>query len=115
MKNNNQDSTRYYSDAHEKSICRAINGRQQSNSGAGHFNKGDVITDTFLIECKTCMAPKNSVSVKKEWVDKNKSEAFSIRKPNQAVCINFEPNGDNYYIINERLFKYLVEQLESDI
>jgi len=114
MANKNENSTRYYSDRQEKSVCKAVNGRQQPNSGAGHFGKGDVITNSFLIECKCVMKPKDSVSIKREWVEKNKSEAFSIRKPNQAICINFEPDGNNYYLINERLFAYLVSCIEED-
>lgn len=114
MSNTNKDSTRYYSDRHEKTVCVALGAVQQSNSGAGHFKKGDVVTDSFLIECKTCMKPKESFSIKKEWVEKNKDEAFSIRKPNQAICFNFEPEGKNYYVINERLMRYLVSHLEED-
>ena len=113
MVNKNTDSTRFYSDKHEKSVCKALGAKQQSNSGAGKFNKGDVITDNFLIECKTVMSPKASISIKREWVDKNKNEAFAIRKPYQAVCFNFGPEGKNYYVINETLMKFLVEKLED--
>lgn len=113
MVNKNTESTRYYSDKHEKSVCKALDAKQQSNSGAGKFNKGDVVTNQFLIECKTVMTPKNSVSIKKEWVDKNKNEAFAIRKPYQAVCFNFEPGGKNYYVINESLMRFLVGSLED--
>ena len=42
---NNVNSTRYYSDKHEKSICKALGGVQNSNSGAGLFAKGDVVAD----------------------------------------------------------------------
>ena len=114
--NKNKQSTRNYSDAHEKSICKALGGKQNSNSGAGHFQKGDVtISDiSMLIEAKCCMAPKNSVSVKREWIEKNKQEAFMTRKQNHVVCINFEPDGDNFYVIDERLMKLLVEKLRED-
>lgn len=112
--NKNKESTRYYSDKHEKSVCNALGGRQQSNSGAGNFRKGDVITSTFLIECKTCMQEKQSISIKKDWIDKNKEEAFAIRKDHSAICFNFKPNGENYYVINESLMQYLVNALESD-
>ncbi len=107
----NPDATRTFSDAHEKSVCKALGARQMSNSGAGHFNKGDCTTEQFLIECKTVMSPKQSVSIKKDWIEKNKQEAFGMRKPYQTVCFNFEPNGKNYYIINEGLMKFLVEKL----
>lgn len=116
MSNKNQNSTRYFSDQHEKSICRALGAKQQSNSGAGAFLKGDVVHEgaSMLIEAKCSMSPKQSVSIKKEWVQKNREEGFSIRKENQAVCINFEPEGSNYYLINEKLMKFLVEKLQDE-
>ena len=115
-KNNNTNSTRYYSDAHEKSICKALGARQQANSGAGKFGKGDVVHDgaSLLIEAKCVMTSKQSVSIKREWIEKNKAESFAIRKANQAVCINFEPEGNNYYLIDEKLMKFLVEKLSED-
>ncbi|WP_300924669.1 hypothetical protein [uncultured Clostridium sp.] len=114
--NKNKESTRYYSDAHEKSVCKALGAKQQNNSGAGLWQKGDVIIEDadFLIECKTCMKDKDSVSIKKEWIEKNKEEAFAVRKSNQAICFNFGPNQSNYYIINEKLMKYLVEKIEEE-
>ena len=117
MANKNKESTRYYSDKHEKSVVNALGGRQNSNSGAGHFNKGDVVVENadLLVECKTTMTEKSSVSVKKEWIEKTVEEAFSMRLSNTAVCINFGPNTSNYYIINEQLMKFLVEKLEEDI
>ena len=116
MATRNENSTRFYSDKHEKSICKALGARQQANSGAGKWGKGDVVQDgaSLLIEAKCTMTPKQSVSIKREWVEKNRNEAFSIRKSNEAVCINFEPEGSNYYLINERLMKFLVEKLEED-
>lgn len=109
----NKNSTRYYSDKHEKSVCLALGAKQQSNSGAGKFNKGDVVIPDagMLIECKTSMSEKQSVSIKKEWIEKNKSEGFSIRMPNNAVCFNFGPETSNYYVINEKLMKFLIEKL----
>ena len=105
--------TRYYSDLHEKSVCKALGAVQQSNSGAGKFSKGDVVQReaSMIIECKCAMSEKNSVSIKKEWIDKNKDEGFATGYYNQAVCVNFGPYTDNYYIINERLMKFLVEKL----
>ena len=63
----NPDATRTFSDVHEKSICKALNGRQNSNSGAGHFAKGDVVVPeaSLLIEAKCSMSEKKSVSIKK--------------------------------------------------
>ena len=106
--------TRFYSNKQEKKVAKAIGGKQVANSGATPFHKGDVTTDSWLIECKTCTEDKKSFSIKKEWIDKNKEEAFAMRKPYQAIAFNFGPSSDNYYIIDERLFKILKEVLESD-
>lgn len=116
MQNSNKNSTRYYSDAHEKSVCKALNASQQPNSGAGHFNKGDVVHKeaSMMIECKCTMSPKDSISLKKEWFTQNKQEAYAMHLSNTAVCINFEPGGENIYCINERLMKVLINALSSE-
>jgi len=112
----NKESTRYYSDLHEKSVCRALGATQTPNSGATKWKKGDVVQRqaSLLIECKTVMTEKQSVSVKKEWIDKNKEEAFSNRLDNNCLCINFGPGSDNYYVISEKLMKFLVQKLEEE-
>lgn len=112
----NKESTRYFSTNHEQSICKALGGHRQPNSGAAKFNKGDIVVDSanILIEAKTTMTDKESFSVKKDWFIKNKAEAFAIRKANQAVCFNFGPNQENYYIINEKLMRFLVEKLGEE-
>ena len=113
MKNNN--STRYFSDNHEKAICKALGAYQVLNSGAGRFKKGDCIQEdaSLLIEAKCSMSEKNSFSIKKDWLIKIKEEAFEDRLNNFCLCFNFEPQGDNYYIINESLMKFLVESLQE--
>lgn len=108
-----KDTTRYYSDLHEKSVCRALDARQTSNSGANRFEKGDVIQDdaSLLIECKTTMTDRASISIKKEWIEKNKEEAFRNRLSNSCLAINFGPSSPNYYVISEGLMELLVEKL----
>ena len=112
----NKDSTRYFSDLHEKSVCKALQAQQQSNSGAGLFQKGDVVQKeaSMLIECKTTMTEKQSVSIKKEWLEKNEKEKQEINLDNSCLCFNFGPNTDNYYVISEKLMKFLIEKLEED-
>ncbi len=112
----NKEATRYYSDLHEKSVCRALDATQTPNSGATKWRKGDVVQKqaSLLIECKTVMTEKQSVSIKKEWIDKNREEAFSNRLDNSCLCINFGPNTDNYYVISEKLMKFLVEKLQDE-
>lgn len=106
-------STREFSDKHEKSICKLLDAQQVSNSGAGRFKKGDVIQKeaSLLVECKTVMAPKDSVSIKKDWILKNKEEAFENRLDSHCVAFNFGPGEESYFVIDEKLMKFLVEKL----
>lgn len=111
----NKEATRYFSDRHEKSVCDIVNGIQQPNSGAGRFKKGDVINAqaSLLVECKTVETEKKSISIKKDWIDKNKKECFENRLDNSCVAFNFEPNGESYFVIDSKLMKFLVEKLEE--
>lgn len=106
--------TRFYSNKQEKAVAKQVNGKQQSNSGATAFNKGDVITDDFLIECKTTTCTqKASFSIKKEWLEKNRKEALEMRKSYNALCFDYG-DGQRYYIIDERLFKQLITYIEQE-
>lgn len=112
----NKEATRVYSNLHESSVCSALNAYKQPNSGAGHWRKGDVRVPqaSLLIECKCCMSPKESFSIKKEWIIKNKEEAWTQRLSNSALCFNFEPSGQNYYVIDEKLMRFLVDKLSEE-
>lgn len=112
----NINSTRYYSRRQEDSVAELIDGYVVPNSGAGHFQKGDVINKdiSLLCECKTCVKEKNSFSIKKEWIVKNRNESFATRFSNQAIAFNFGPDQENYFVINERLMRYLVEKLNEE-
>lgn len=113
MATKNKEATRYYSDIQEKSVCKALDAQQQPNSGAGHWRKGDCrqIESSMLIECKTCIEDKESFSIKKDWIAKNKLEAFEVRLNNSCIAFNFGPNQPNYYVIDEKLMRFLVEKL----
>lgn len=105
--------TRWYSNKQEKKVAKAVGGKQTANSGATAFNKGDVSTEQWLIECKTCTKEQSSFSIKKEWLKKNKEEAFAMNKDYNSLCFDF---GDNkrYYIIDEKTFKKLVDYFRED-
>ena len=114
--NKNEKSTRYFSDAQEKAVCKILGAKQQPNSGAAKFAAGDCIVEdaSLLIECKTSMTEKKSYSVKKEVLDKNKKEAFSKRLNNGCLCFDFGPNTERYYVIDEKMMKYLVLKLSEE-
>lgn len=108
--------TRSYSSEQEKAVSKAVGGKVQKNSGATDFAKGDVITsgkNSFLLECKTKTSASESISIKKEWFEKNKQECLLTGTPHQAVVFNFGPGEENHYIIDEYLFLELVGHLNA--
>lgn len=107
--------TRYYSSKQEKAVAKRLNGTQQPNSGATMFAKGDVKTDSILIECKTKATSSESINIKKSWIEKNGVEAMFLGKPYNALAFSFGPNEKNYYIIDEDLMAILVEKIEQDL
>jgi len=106
--------TRYYSSKQEKQVAKEIKGKQVPNSGAARFDKGDVTNNNWLIECKTKMTDSKSFSIKKEWITKNEEERFAMNKDYSAIAFNFGPNEPNYYVIDSRLFKMLIEYIDND-
>ena len=109
----NKKATRYYSSRQEKDIAHKVNGKVVPNSGAIRFGGGDVTTDQWLFEAKTKMDVTKSFSIKKEWLEKNKEEAFAMGKPYSALVFNFGDNK-NYYVIDERTFLKMKEALENE-
>ena len=110
-------STRLHSKAQEEQVAKAVGGHRVANSGATPFNKGDVITEHFAIECKTMMTEKKSMSIKKEWIEGIKEEAFGMGKDHWAIAFNFGNslrNKENYYIIDEKSMKQLITKLEEE-
>ena len=105
--------TRFYSNKQEKKVAHVLDGKQTANSGATAFSKGDVTTNDWIIECKTCTAEKASFSIKKEWLEKNKQEAFAMRKPYNALCFDYGDNGTRYYIVDEKTFIKMKEAMDG--
>ena len=105
--------TRYFSSRQEKAVAKELGGKTVSNSGAPKFLGGDAQTQDFLIECKTVTKPQKSFTIKKEWLIKNKEEAFAMRKSYNTLVFDFG-DGERYYIIDEKTFKIVQEILEND-
>ena len=108
-------ATRTASDVQEDRVASKLGGFRTSNSGANRFRKGDIHINeaSLLVECKTKTTESKSMSIKKEWLEKNSSEALFMGKEYNALAFNFGPNTDNYYIIDELTFNYLINLLEN--
>ena len=108
-------NTRYYSKRQETKVAKVVCGKRQSNSGATAFAKGDVVTQDWLIECKTKTKDCNSFTIKEDWLLKNEEEAFAMGKNNSALCFDFGPSANKrYYVISERLFEIFKNYLEEE-
>lgn len=107
--------TRWYSNRQEKKVAKAVGGKKTANSGATAFQKGDVVTNDWLIECKTKTKDCNSFMLKEDWLLKNEEEAFAMGKNNSALCFDFGPSANKrYYIISERLFQTLQNYMKEE-
>lgn len=106
--------TRHFSSKQEKAVAKAIGGRQTPNSGATTWVKSDVLTEDFAIECKTKTIHSESISIKKEWFEKQKQEMVFMGKKHSAIVFSFGPDEEQHYIIDEYLFQYLIECLKND-
>ena len=111
-----KSNTRWFSKRQEDAVANAVGGKRTKNSGASLFQKSDVLTDLFTLECKTKTSNSESISIKREWFNKQLKESIQMGKRYSAIVINFgpdEPYNENHYIIDERLFKYLLEYLNE--
>lgn len=105
--------TRYFSKKQEDQVAKTLGGTRQKNSGATLFAKGDVLTEKFLLEMKTKTTHAESISIKREWFEKNTKETLLVGKPYSAIGFNFGPGEENHYIISEELFEELLEYLNN--
>lgn len=105
--------TRFFSNRQEKKIAKAVQGKQVANSGACRFTKGDIRTDKWLFEAKTKMEESKSFSIKREWIEKNKEEAFAMGKDYSALVIDFG-DGEQFYLVDEKTFLAMKRSLEAE-
>ena len=108
-------NTRDASSNQEKHIAKILDGKITPNSGGTKFGGGDVIAEPFLIEAKTVMTVKKSFSIKKEWLEKVKEQAFEQGLRYGILAFQFEPEGDNYFVLSEAQFKEYLEFKKGEL
>lgn len=109
-KEGSKKPTRHYSTKQEKYVAKEFNATRTKNSGATMFQKGDLLMDKFLLECKTKTSDADSISIKKEWLEKIVKESLMMGKDYCALIFNFGPSSQkNYVIIDEDTFKELTK------
>ena len=115
IKDRQTKPTRYYSHKQEAKVAEELGGKLTLNSGATPFQKGDLLTDQWLIEAKTSTTDKLSFAIKKGWLEKNIQESLFMGKPYSALVFNFGPGQENYYVIDEQTFKEFLELQQKNV
>lgn len=111
---NNKNASKYYSSRQENYIASLLGGKVQPASGSTGFAKGDIVLLNWLIECKCPMSEKKSFSIKLDWLDKNELERLEMHKPYSALAFQFEPDGENYFVLSEKTFKKMLDKFEQE-
>lgn len=104
-----------YSLCQENEIAHLLNGKVQPNSGGTKFGGGDVHTRTFLIEAKTPTKCQTSFSIKQDWIDKMQEQAFEQGKQHSALAFRFEPDGEDFFVIDSRTMRSLIDMYEYEM
>lgn len=96
----------------EKRAAQRIGGRLQPGSGCSPNNKGDIKTDTFLLESKSTI--HDSFSLKISWLRKISDQAISLSREPGLVVQFVGHDGKlvedgGWVMIPERVFKELTE------
>lgn len=111
------NSTRECAAIQEKRVAAKFGGSANSSSGSGRFNKSDVLIKDadVVVECKTVTTPKESFSIKKEWIEKSKQEAYSMGYSNSILAFNFYyEDRQDYYVIDDKLMRFLIDKLREE-
>lgn len=80
-----------------------------------HIQSGDLQDTHWVIEAKTCMEPKKSFSIRKDWLTTLREEMYASKKDYRALCFDFGDEKDRYYILDEDTFSYVKELLDKEI
>lgn len=100
----NKKPTRHFSKKQETRGNAFLGFKNTPNSGATAFAKGDGVDANMLLEFKTLTKAQASHSLKKEWFEKNKEEAFSVGRRFSAVVFDFG-DGKDYVALSIDDFK----------
>ena len=104
-----QKTSKQVSLEQEEKLAKFFGGSRTPRSGGGGFVKGDVLSDNWFIEGKTNVKPAESYSVRKEILEKMDHERAEMRKPYAALAIELGESRDDYFVINRRTMKGILD------
>lgn len=99
--------------AQEERVAKLFNGKRTPQSGGGKFVLGDVISEDFLVECKTSVTVKDSYSVKREILKKADEQRREMGKELYALAFSFGDEEDFFVINKKAMSRFLYLQQEA--
>lgn len=97
----------------EERVAKIFHGHRTPRSGGGNFQKSDVQSQDFCVECKCRVVPTASYSVSKEVIDKNEHERAEMRKPYSALAIELGDKREDYFVVSKREISAFIEMMEA--
>lgn len=105
--------TKKVSVAQEERVAKLFSGQRTPQSGGGKWKKGDVLSQDFLVECKTSLTPKPSYSIKRNILDKADEERREMGKSFYALAFTFGDTED-YFVVNKHTMAYLLSNIPNE-
>lgn len=99
-------TTKFESDKQEQQVAADFGGKVVIASGALWGSKGDVVTDLFLIECKTTESSTYRLDYKKTWNKIFKEATSRGLIPLMVISVS----GDSYVVYQHCVFDTLYDQ-----
>lgn len=96
----------------EERVARLFLGKRTPQSGGGKWKKGDVLSEDFLVECKTSVTPRTSYSVNRKILDKANEERREMNKPFYALAFTFGTEED-FFVVDTKTMKYLLSCVDA--
>lgn len=93
--------------AQEERVAKLFGGRRTPQSGGGKWTKGDVLSENFLVECKTTVSTKTSYSVSKGVLEKANMERMEMGKDFYALAFTFGDEKD-FFVLDKKAMEYLL-------
>lgn len=99
-------TTKFESNKQEQQVAADFDGRVVIASGALWGSKGDVVTDLFLIECKTTESSTYRLDYTKTWKKIFKEATTRGLIPLMVISVS----GDSYVVYQHSIFDTLEDQ-----
>lgn len=110
--------TKHYSDKQETIVAEYLGWKRVSASGARPFNKGDIVSDSWLCECKTHTAHVDSMKILKSVWKKLKSESMScMKRPILIIDDGTQKIASQVVVVESKFFSgpfFTVNAAKSD-